>query len=271
MNILKSGRKQQSSKNGRSSRRKILIGNWKMNPQALRDARKIIEDVRKRVALVKSTKIIVCPPSIFLCDIKGTTTSKKIEYGVQNIYQDRSGAFTGEISASMSKSMGAEYAIVGHSERRARGETNDDVAKKVQEILREGMTAVVCVGEKEKDEHANHLEFVRDQVVSALRQVPKEKLWQIIIAYEPVYAIGASQPVSSHEVYERNIFIKKVLCEMYGKDKAFEVPVLYGGSVNDQNAAELVSGGGVDGLLVGRQSIAPESFAAIAKLLDKME
>ncbi len=249
-------------------RKKIVIGNWKMNPDTFKDAKALNDSIKRRALSVKKTSIIICPPSIYLPNLKGTSSSKKISYGIQNIGKEKSGAFTGEISASMAKSMGASYAIVGHSERRAAGETNEDTSKKVALLIEQKISPILCIGEKAVDEHAGHLAFVKEQLSIGLSKVTTANIGQVIIAYEPVYAIGAKDPVTSHEIHQRNIFIKKVLTGMYGKAKAFEIPILYGGSVNAENAYELVKGGDVDGLLVGRDSLKAENFIQIAKKMD---
>ncbi len=186
-----------------------------------------------------------------------------------NVGKEKNGAFTGDISVSMIKSLGATYAIVGHSERRAAGETDEDINKKVLLLLSQKIKPVLCVGETVVDEHAEHLLFVRRQLMKGLAGVTATDINQVIIAYEPVYAIGAKYPVTS-QIHQRNIFIKKVLADIYGKAKAFEVSILYGGSVNSENARELVHGGEVDGLLVGRDSLKAENFIHILKELDTL-
>ncbi len=191
-------------------------------------------------------------------------------YGIQNIAKEKAGAYTGEISAVMAKGIGASYALVGHSERRMMGETNEDVAKKVALLLERNIRPVVCVGEKAVDEHAGHLAFIKEQLVKGLAGVSSSDITDIIIAYEPVYAIGAKNPVTSHEIHQRNVFIKKVLADIYDKTKAFEIPILYGGSVNFENAKELVKGGHVDGLLVGRDSLNADNFIQILKEIDSL-
>jgi triosephosphate isomerase len=251
-------------------KKKIVIGNWKMNPDTLKEAKALNDSIKRKLMSVKKTVAVVCPPSIYFSELKGKGLSKKLSYGIQNIGKERSGACTGDISAYMIKSMGASYGLVGHSERRAAGETNEDVAKKVRLLLTEKIIPVVCVGETAIDDHAGHLAFVKTQIVKALEGVSPTEISNIIIAYEPVFAIGAKTPITSYEIHQRNIFIKKVLTDLYGKNKAFDVPILYGGSVNADNALELVKGGEVDGLLVGRDSLKAENFIKILKELDTL-
>jgi triosephosphate isomerase len=251
-------------------KKKIVIGNWKMNPDTLKEAKILNEGIRRKLASVKKTVAVVCPPAIFLQGVMSKTSSKKFFYGLQNVSKEKSGSLTGEISVGMAKDMGAAYAIVGHSERRAMGETDEDTCKKVELLLKEKIKPILCVGEPKIDEHAGHLVFIKNQLVKGLNGVSQADIGQVLIAYEPISAIGAKQPITSHEIHQRNIFIKKVLADLYGKAKAFEIPILYGGSVNAENARELVEGGDVDGLLVGRDSLKAENFIKILKEMDAL-
>lgn len=251
-------------------KKKIVIGNWKMNPDTLKEAKALHEGIKKRLLSVRKTTAVICPPAIFFSEIKGKTSSKKLFYGLQNIGKEKNGSFTGENSVLMAKNLGATYAIIGHSERRAMGETDEDVNKKVRLLLAEKIRPVMCVGEPKVDEQAGHLAFIKAQLTKGLQGVTPADIVQVIIAYEPISAIGAKYPFTSHEIHQRNIFIKKVLADLYGKAKAFEVPILYGGSANAENARELVEGGEVDGLLVGRDSLKAENFITILKEMDKL-
>lgn len=241
-----------------------------MNPASLKESRFLVEGVRKKVSVLKKVVAVVCPPSIYFNLVKGTSVSKKLFYGLQNVAKDEKGSFTGEISIEMAKDMGATYIIIGHSERRALGETDDDISKKVALCLKYQIKPILCVGESKIDEHAGHLAFIKNQLTRGLCSVSTADISKVLIAYEPLSAIGAKNPITTHEIHQRNIFIKKVLADMYGKAKAFEVSILYGGSVNSSNAKELVEGGEVDGLLVGRDSLVAENFVNILKSLDKI-
>ncbi len=241
-----------------------------MSPDTLKEAQTLNDSIKKKIASLKKTVAVICPPSLFFSAIKGRSSSKKFFYGLQNTAKERGGAYTGEISASMGKSLGAAFAIVGHSERRAMGETDEDVAKKIQALLAEKIRPVLCVGEPSIDENANYLAFIKNQLVKGLAGVAAATITEVVIAYEPLSAVGGKHPVTSHEIHQRNIFIKKVLADLYGKAKAFDVTILYGGSVNPDNARELVEGGEVDGLLVGRASLNADDFFRIAKAMDSL-
>ena len=248
--------------------KKFIVGNWKMNPDSLEEAKKLADDIRKKIKVKKSIAIF-CPPALFLKDIKGKK-NPKIKYGLQNVFYEKNGPFTGEISALMAKNLDVDYVIVGHSERRSMGETDEMISRKMSAVIRSNMTPILCVGEKKVDEHAEHLEFIRDQLVIGLSSVGSDDITKVIVAYEPVYAIGAKQAVGIHQIHQRNIFIKKILSEIYGKQKAFSVPILYGGTVNVDNAKEIVKESAVDGLLIGRQSLIAKDFAEIVNRVDKI-
>jgi triosephosphate isomerase (TIM) len=249
--------------------KKIIIGNWKMNPESGEMAKKLFQEIKRRSINIKRSNIVICPPSIFFNELKSGTTNK-IQLGLQNVHFEKSGSFTGEISAAMAKKAKAKYVIIGHSERRNMGESDEIICKKIGSVLRSDLVPILCIGEKEVDGEANHLGFIKNQLIKALGAVSVDELNKIIIAYEPVYAIGASQAIGAHDIYQRNIFIKKVLTEKYGKEKAFKVPILYGGAVNIDNAKEIVRDGAVDGLLIGRESLNAEHFVEIIKRVESL-
>jgi len=251
-------------------KKKIVIGNWKMNPDTLKEAIAINDGIKRKIGGIKKAVAVICPPTLFFSNLKTKTSSKKFFYGLQNVAKDASGSYTGEISAAMARNVGASYSIVGHSERRALGETDEEINKKIHVLLKEKICPVLCVGESKVDENGGHLVFIKSQLVKCLAGVSATDITQVIIAYEPLSAIGAKYPVTSHEIHQRNIFIKKVLADTYGKNKAFDVTILYGGAVNAENARELVDGGEVDGLLVGRASLNPEDFMRILKAMDTL-
>ncbi len=251
-------------------KRKIVIGNWKMNPETLKEAIVLNDGIKKRIGSIKKAVAVICPPSLFFSQLRVKTSSKKFFYGLQNLAKDKGGSFTGEISASMARHAGASYAIIGHSERRALGETDDEICKKIEVALSENIRPVLCVGEPKMDDQAGYLTFIKNQLVKCLACVPAANITDVIIAYEPLSAIGAKHPVTSYEIHQRNIFIKKVLADLYGKAKAFDVTILYGGSANAENAKELVEGGEVDGLLVGRASLDANEFIGILRAMDSI-
>lgn len=239
----------------------LVIANWKMNPETQATAREIFMETQKIAKNLKNSKVVVCPPYIYLQDLE-TLKDKNIKLGAQDVFSEQSGAFTGEISPKMLKLEGEEYVIIGHSERRELGETDLMIANKVLASLKIGLETILCVGEKERDSHGDYLNFLRQQIINSLNKVSKRYLKKLIIAYEPVWAIGKSEDeaLKATDLHETSIFIKKVLSEIYGQELAMSVRILYGGSVNHKNAKELVTLGEVQGLLVGRESLNTKKF-----------
>jgi len=242
----------------------LIIANWKMNPLSIADAKRLFVATKKASEKLKRIQIVIAPPSVFLRDLVKGYRGKKISFAVQNVHHERSGSFTGDISAPQAKDVGATYALVGHAERRALGEKNGEVAEKMRLVLSEGMIAILCVGERERDHAGEYLSFVNEQLNSGLEHVAKKYLKNIVIAYEPVWAIGSSEAMSPRQMHEMSIFIRKFLHKKYGS-VAMSVPVLYGGSVDASNAAEMIVEGDVQGLLIGRSSATVQKFTDLLK------
>lgn len=251
-------------------KKKIIIGNWKMNPLSAKEAAKIFIPIKKTAGRLKKTETIVCPPFIYL---KNFSEQKgKCLIGAQDVFWKDNGSFTGEISPLMLKSLPVSHVIIGHSERRALGENNEVVSKKISAAISAGLKMILCVGEKERPDEASHLNFVANQVKESLKGVSAKSAGNIIIAYEPVWAIGdgSKGPASPEDALEMSIFIKKVLTEIFGKKKADAVPILYGGSVDPGNAREFLEKGAMDGLLVGRESLNPKGFSDILRIAENV-
>jgi triosephosphate isomerase len=247
----------------------LIIGNWKMNPATLGKARKLFLDTRKAVGRKKlETQIAVAPPFPFLSEMQRLSPSQRIGLCAQDVYFESIGAHTGEVSLPMLKSVGVTSVIVGHSERRAAGETDEEIYKDIQSIFKTGVTAVVCVGEKARDEHGNYFGIVEAQLRSAMRNIPKTKLSQLVIAYEPVWAIGTGATATHEDVHEMKLFVQKIIASEFGRANIRKVRILYGGSVKKSNAQELLEKGNVDGFLIGGASLKPKEFAEIIHIAD---
>lgn len=247
--------------------KKIIVANWKMNPEGIDEAKKLVKSISKTVQQSKS-KIIICPPTIFIEKLSGK--SKKIFWGAQNCHKESFGSYTGETSPTMIYKSGVKYVIIGHSERRKIGESDEDVSLKALSAIRAGLSPIICIGEKMRDEHGEYIGQLRNQINGSLKGINRNMVDQVIIAYEPVWAIGASEALDPSGVHEISIFIKKVLSEIYGQKKGFSIPILYGGSVSDDNCLSIVKEGNVDGLLVGRDSLNSEKFKNICKKIDEI-
>ncbi len=248
--------------------KKIIIGNWKMNPGSSKEAEKLLAAVSKNIPKLKNTEIVVCPPFVYLEKLK--KISKKVSLGAQDAFYGDTGAFTGEVSAEMLAMLGVKYVIVGHSERRSIGEGNELINKKIKGVLSAGLTPVLCVGETMRDENHEYFNFVKNQLGECLNGVSKDLVGKVIIAYEPVWAISTTanrKDATPHDSLEMVIFIKKVLADKFGKYTT-RTRVIYGGSVNERDAGEFISKGGVDGLLPGKASLDPKKFSEIISICE---
>ncbi|MFO0718548.1 MAG: triose-phosphate isomerase [Candidatus Paceibacterota bacterium] len=250
-----------------TKREKLVVGNWKMNPQTTEDARKIFKRIKKAADSIKGVNVAICPSFSHIYPLNKIAGG--IFIGAQDVFWEEAGSFTGEVSASMLRDLGCTYVIVGHSERRAMGETSEMITKKVKEAVEKNLKVILCIGEKVRDENGDYLEFLKNQLTESLSKVQKRYLSNIVIAYEPVWAIGKSfnNAMVGKDMQEISIFIKKVLADIYGKDETSKNLILYGGSVAPINARDIIESGQVDGFLVGRQSLEPINFGEIIKIV----
>ena len=248
--------------------KKLIVGNWKMNPVSLNEAKKIALDVKRSMRGVRKTQVVICPPYVYISPLSAYPSSTFF-LGAQNVNPETLGSYTGEVSFSQLSQFKVGFVIVGHSERRKIGETDELINKKVKAVVNEGMTAIVCVGEPTRDGNGDYFNFIKNQIHSALKDVSKKLLNHVVIAYEPIWAIGAKEAMSPRDLHEMSIFIKKVLKDSFGVF-ADDTRILYGGSVDRANADYLVRDGNVSGLLIGRQSLKPKEFIEIIKLIDKI-
>lgn len=250
----------------------LIAGNWKMYPGTLSEAKKTFEGIKRTAAKLPYVQTVVCPPSVYIRDLTRMVSGHRCAVGAQNTFWEKEGAFTGEISPVQLADAKAKYVIIGHSERRALGETDEEVNGKVLAALRQGLSVILCVGETERDDDGTYTKFIATQVESALSGVSKNALSKLAIAYEPIWAIGknALRPASAPDVVEVSILIRKVLSDMYGNAVAMGMPVLYGGSVDDRNAREFLEEGHVQGLLVGRASLNAPLFGRILETANEV-
>ncbi len=235
-----------------------------MNPQKGKDAVQIAKEILKGAATNKNTEIIICPPVIFLPLLKKEIKSNKISLGAQNMFFEAEGAYTGEISAKMLGDIKIGNVILGHSERRKLGESDEMINKKLKVALKASISPIVCMGEKERDTNHFYLASFKEQIQNTFSGIAASSLAKITIAYEPIWAIGenAIRQASPEECTEMIIFIKRVLSDIYGKN--YKDPrFIYGGSVHPENAKEFLTNGNVTGLLVGRDSLSPKKFLKI--------
>ncbi|MBS1950615.1 MAG: Triosephosphate isomerase [Cytophagales bacterium] len=251
-------------------RQKIVAGNWKMN-KTMPEAQALSSEVMGMVSseVTTNTKVVLCVPFPFLPVIKYLLGKSSVAVGAQNCSEHDWGAYTGEVSALMLKSMDIPYVILGHSERRQYfGEDGKLLVKKIDKALAAALTPIFCCGEPlEVREKGTHDTLVRQQVEEALFHLSAESLKKVVIAYEPVWAIGTGKTATSQQAQEMHAVIRKQLASKYGDTIAQEISILYGGSVNSKNAQELFSCPDVDGGLVGGASLKSREFVDIIKAM----
>ena len=221
------------------------------------------------VAAGAQTTLVVCAPFVFLPILKKIGLSARLSLGVQDVSAFFGGAHTGDVSGEMAKDAGARYAIVGHSERRAMGESNALINQKIICALSAPLTPILCVGERDRDHGVWYLHEIKKQLEECLAGIPRAKISSVVIAYEPVWAIGkdAVRETTPEECREMMIYIRKVLADSHGAKIAHAVRILYGGSVDEKNGASYLSAGSADGLLPGRLSLEPKKMEKLLTTL----
>jgi triosephosphate isomerase len=251
-------------------RHKIVAGNWKMNNDK-DETKKLIKKISKAIKKLKldNTRVIVAPSFVNLSSAIKTAKKSKVEVVAQNMHQSKNGAFTGEISADMLKNIGIETVIIGHSERRSLfGETDEILKDKVNAVLENELETIFCFGELLEDRKSgNHFKVVENQLTKALFHLNAAAWCNIILAYEPVWAIGTGETASPEQAQEMHAFIRGIIEEKYNAKIAENVSILYGGSVKPANAEEIFSKPDVDGGLIGGAALNVNDFTAIIKAI----
>lgn len=248
-------------------RKNIVAGNWKMNNN-LQEGIQLAKDMQAALAgKTVNCDVVIGTPFIHLASIAASIDTSKVGVSAQNCADKASGAYTGEVSASMIASTGAKYVILGHSERRTYyGETDAILKEKVLLALENKLTPIFCVGEVlEERESSKHFEVVKSQIEKGLFHLPVEEFAKIVVAYEPVWAIGTGKTATSEQAQEMHAFIRETLKEKYGENAAENTSILYGGSCNASNAKELFANKDVDGGLIGGASLAVDKFMPIVE------
>ncbi len=244
-------------------RKPIIAGNWKMN-KSVSEAKELIKQIRD-IDLNPEVEAVICTPAIDLQTAVELTKGTNVKVGAQNMYFEESGAFTGEISPTMLTDLGVEYVVLGHSERREYFHEDDSlINKKVLSALAHNLVPILCVGETlEEREAGKEKDKVKGQIVENLKDVKAEEFDKVVIAYEPIWAIGTGKTASSDDAEEMCAYIRELIADNFGKDAADKVRLQYGGSVKPNNVKELMAKPNVDGALVGGASLEAESFGAL--------
>ena len=253
----------------KAKRAAVIAGNWKMN-KTPKETTELINEMKPLVADA-DCKVVLCVPFIDIPAAVAAAEGSNIEIGAENVHFKESGAYTGEISAEMLIQSGVKYVVIGHSERRQYfGETDQTVNLRTLAALNAGLTAIVCVGETLEQRELGYTEtLLKYQTKMALTNVPAEKLSNVIIAYEPVWAIGTGVTATAEQADEGNGYVRAAIAEAYGEDAAESVTIQYGGSMNAKNADELVAKVNVDGGLIGGASLKAVDFSVIVKAASK--
>ncbi|MGE5174533.1 MAG: triose-phosphate isomerase [Betaproteobacteria bacterium] len=247
-----------------AKRRPIIAGNWKMN-KTMVEARDLATKLAPLVSRVKDRDIVLAPPFTALSAVAVAINGTNIALSAQNLFWEDKGAFTGEISAEMLLDLGCKYVIIGHSERRQYfGETDETVNKKLRQALHKGLLPIVCVGELLSEREAGKANEVIDrQIAGALKGVTAAEMQKVVIAYEPVWAIGTGKTATPDQANEIHAFIRQKVKSLYSTEVAESLRIQYGGSVTPDNISSLMAKPDIDGALVGGASLKPESFAAL--------
>jgi len=244
----------------------IIAGNWKLN-KTPHEPILLVSELKREIVDVEGVDIVLCPPFTALADVADALTDTNIALGAQNVFWEDAGAFTGEISAPMLKDLGVTYVIIGHSERRQYfHETNETVNKRLRAALKHGLVPIVCVGENLAQRESNKtFDVIKDHCEGSLSGLSAEEMGKVVLAYEPVWAIGTGKTATPQQAQEVHVFIRQLLGKMFGEETAGSVRIQYGGSVTPDNVVSLMAQADIDGALVGGASLKAPSFAAIVK------
>lgn len=244
-------------------RKPIIAGNWKMN-KTIKEGLEFIEAIKGKTDV--DSEVLICAPFTLLKDLKEATKGTNIKIGAQNMHFENSGAFTGEVSPLNLIELGVDYVIIGHSERREYfGETDATCNKKVLKALEVGILPILCCGETlEERESEKTMDKVKNQIVEGLKNVKKEDLEKVVIAYEPIWAIGTGKTATADQANEVIAYIRNVVKDLYG-DASEKVRIQYGGSVKPSNVSEIMSKSDIDGALVGGASLKPDDYLGLLK------
>ncbi|MCM8795265.1 MAG: triose-phosphate isomerase [Candidatus Omnitrophica bacterium] len=255
-------------------RKTIIAGNWKMY-KTISEAIELANGLKRELFKLdaQDIDIVLCPPYTALSEVSEVIADSNLKLGAQDCFFKDEGAFTGEISPLMLKDVGVKFVIIGHSERRQYfGETNESINKKTKAVLRHNLIPIVCVGETEEErERGLTFQVLDDHIRNGLKDLTEEQIGQVVIAYEPVWAIGTGRTATSTQAQEAQRYIRDLLAKFYNKEIAESIRIQYGGSVKPENIVELMQEPDVDGALVGGASLSVDSFAAIVKRANEVK
>jgi triosephosphate isomerase (TIM) len=254
-------------------RQKIVAGNWKMN-KTLDEAKALLSEVVHMITdeVTTSVTVVLCPPALYLTTARAyLPAGNRFRLGAQTCHEKPSGAYTGELSAAMIRSVGVDYVILGHSERRQQaGETNATLAAKVDAALANYLTPIFCCGESlSMREDGDYEGFVKNQLTESLFHLLPEQMKQVVVAYEPIWAIGTGLTASAGQAQDMHFALRQHMADQYGDELAQDISILYGGSANEKNAADLFAMPDVDGGLIGGASLKSREFTNVVKAISE--
>lgn len=249
----------------------LIIANWKCNPSTKKEANHLFETIKKGLKKSDQAEIVICPPFVYLPFLSQIKGKNFIEIGAQNCFWEDKGAYTGEVSSLMVKDLECKYVIIGHSERRVCfKESNVEINRKIKAALKNRLKPIFCIGEKDRDSFDSQGELINEmslivgeQIEKGLSGIAQAKIPDIVIAYEPVWAIGTGIPCLPNDAMKASLLIKKTLTNLYNRSIAERTMVIYGGSVISQNASDYISEANMDGLLIGGASLNASEFIKI--------
>lgn len=255
--------------------KKIIVANWKMNPRTAKEADGLLSEILACKTVLKNAEIIICPPCVYLDRLSAMLRTPRrklqIKLGSQDVFWEKGGSYTGEISIPMLKSLEVRYVVVGHSERREYlGETDEMINKKIRAGLKAGLKVIFCLGEKERDDRGGYLKDIQKKLNEGLSKVSKKELSNLIICYEPIWAISSSKSARADtpdDFLQTSIYIRRSLFFKFGHKMAHQIPIIYGGSVTAANVKDFLIDGKAGGVLVGRASWKVKTFADLLKSL----
>ncbi|MDI6591387.1 MAG: triose-phosphate isomerase [Patescibacteria group bacterium] len=253
-------------------RKPLVVANWKMNPSTLAKAKKLFNSIKEGIRKVRNVEIVICPPFLYLpqlVEFLYRCRKSQLNLGAQDCFWKEKGAFTGEISPLMLKNIGCQYVIIGHSERRRHfNETDEMINKKIKAALKAKLKPIFCVGETgEEREREETSKILKSQIENGLNKISKKEIKNIVIAYEPVWAIGTGKPCDPDEAMRMSLLIRKIIAQIYSRSISEALPTLYGGSVDSKNAAKYIKEARMNGLLVGGASLSSKEFIKILKAI----
>jgi triosephosphate isomerase len=260
-------------KNTKTEEKILVVANWKMNQEKIEHVKQTAEDIKKTASQAKHVEVVICPSDVHIPYVQAVTKKGQVVLGAQNVSSFEKGSYTGEVSAMQLANLGVEYCIVGHSERRETGETNEMISQKIQLLLKKNIIPILCVGEKVRDEKGQYLHDIETQIKESLANIPKKFAEKIVFAYEPLWAIGknANRSATSQEIQEIVIVIRRTLSDMYEMKKIPHNVILYGGSVTTKkDIGHSIMEGYTNGCLIGRASLSSKTCTPLIEEANKL-